>query len=167
MMRISRKCRPSSFGGNSDFRLIHYPLHLCLKSTNLQPGSSLLVDDEAEMISVTAPEPRDAELIFHLVARLAKDDPERIFCVQPMEQDQTKDLAWKNITFEAFRRASVYMAEWLMASVSTVSQPEVLAYIGPNDDRLVAFVLACIQTGNEASLEVRCAITKAKLTCFP
>jgi len=59
------------------------------------------------------------------------------------------------------------MAEWLMASVSTVSQPEVLAYIGPNDVRLVAFVLACIQSGNEASLDVRCAIKKAKLTGFP
>ncbi|KAJ5107011.1 hypothetical protein N7456_003686 [Penicillium angulare] len=75
--------------------------------------------------------------------QVAKSDPERLFCVQSVTPDLSQ--GWRDISFADVARAANRMALWIRENVTSSNQSETLAFVGTNDIRYVAFILACMK----------------------
>ncbi|CAG8935291.1 unnamed protein product [Penicillium salamii] len=88
-------------------------------------------------------------VLTQLLDEQAQETPERVYCVHPVSQDS--DQGWHHITVKQMSEA-VDRLSWWIESKLPAGEPQVLAYIGTNDLRYAAFILACMKTGHSALL---------------
>ncbi|KGO66718.1 Male sterility, NAD-binding [Penicillium italicum] len=93
----------------------------------------------------------DSSLLTHLVDKLASDTPDLLYCIHAVNSKSEKD-GWRNVTFKLLSQAVDRLSWWIDEKLSGKHGQHVLAYIGTNDLRYVAFILACMKTGNTALL---------------
>lgn len=78
-------------------------------------------------------------------------DPARLYCIQPKSSDISH--GWKNISFADMQGAVNHTVSWIQENcmASTGNQPQVLAYMGANDVRYLAFIFACMRLRHTVS----------------
>jgi acyl-coenzyme A synthetase/AMP-(fatty) acid ligase len=93
-----------------------------------------------------------SQLLPQLVDEISEQEPDRLFCIHPVFQDSID--TWRHITFKDLSNAINRVAWWIDSKLSGNDKEEqqVLAYIGTNDIRYCAFVLACMKIGHVVSL---------------
>ncbi|OJJ47403.1 hypothetical protein ASPZODRAFT_16084 [Penicilliopsis zonata CBS 506.65] len=101
------------------------------------------------MGSTTAGEMATSLAITELVDQLAENHPNLLYCVHPESQDG--DIFWREVTITMLARAINRLAWWIEDKLKH-ARGQVLAYMGSNDLRYAAFILACVKTGNRALL---------------
>lgn len=84
-------------------------------------------------------------LSYHLVDEVARDSPDLLYCIHPKFQEG--HYTWRDITFQMLAQAVDLLAWWIDEKLAGKEQ-KVLAYIGANDLRYAAFMLACMKTGH-------------------
>lgn len=91
--------------------------------------------------------------LWRITDDIAAIDPHRLFCTQPVSSDISQ--GWRDISFSDMASAANRMALWLQENVASSTQQETLAYVGTNDIRYVAFILACMKLRHKVSTEIR------------
>ncbi|EEH09810.1 ochratoxin A non-ribosomal peptide synthetase [Histoplasma capsulatum G186AR] len=77
---------------------------------------------------------------------LKENNPNQLFCIHPLSPDISQ--GWRNVTMKDLSGATDYMARWIEDNVAARSSHETLAYMGANDIRYAAFILACTKVGH-------------------
>ncbi|PLB54101.1 acetyl-CoA synthetase-like protein [Aspergillus steynii IBT 23096] len=90
---------------------------------------------------------RMGRLLSQVVDELAVSDPEFVYCIHPVSSLTVND-GWRKITFKDLATAVDRVAWWLDRQLGSKGGQQVLAYIGSNDLRYAAFVLACMKHGH-------------------
>ncbi|KAE8153644.1 hypothetical protein BDV25DRAFT_168634 [Aspergillus avenaceus] len=87
-----------------------------------------------------------------LIDQLAKRQPETLYCVHPISQD--KDEGWRRITLEQLAHTINRLAWWINSKLprGPGGGQRIIAYIGTNDLRYMAFIVACMKVGHAALL---------------
>lgn len=88
----------------------------------------------------------NGRLLTQVLDDLADRTPYSLYCIHPTTQDGNHD--WHNITMQQFARAVDRLAWWIDQKLDGQRGQQVLAYIGTNDLRYGAFILACMKTGH-------------------
>ncbi len=87
------------------------------------------------------------ELVPHIVDHLARVTPEAPYALYPVSPVSYDD-GYRTITYKDFANAINGLAWWLNKTLGKPSvEFEVLAYIGPNDIRYTALLLAAVKAG--------------------
>ncbi|KAK4191013.1 putative nrps-like enzyme protein [Podospora australis] len=89
------------------------------------------------------------DLLPHVVDRLAKDKPDAIYGLWPVSPPVPGN-GFRSITYAQLANIVNGLAWWLSKNIGSRQEDdeiEVLTYIGPNDVRLTALVLAAVKTG--------------------
>ncbi|KAJ5731173.1 NRPS-like enzyme [Penicillium malachiteum] len=79
----------------------------------------------------------------------ASRSPSSLFCIQGSNDGKSD---WHQITVQEFANAVNRLAWWIDQKTNGERKQQVLAYIGTNDLRYGAFILACMKTGHVALL---------------
>ncbi|KAJ5323083.1 NRPS-like enzyme [Penicillium brevicompactum] len=79
----------------------------------------------------------------------AYQTPDQIYCIHPVSQDS--DHGWHRISIKQMSEAVDRLSWWIQEKIPA-GEPQLLAYIGTNDLRYGAFILACMKTGHAALL---------------
>ncbi|VZH87533.1 unnamed protein product [Fusarium fujikuroi] len=89
-------------------------------------------------------------VLIDLIHEIAANDPDRAFTYTPSSSD-TRD-GWKPVTHRQLANAVDYLAHDISKTITKSSDDEVptVAYIGPNDFRYTAILLACVKAGCKA-----------------
>lgn len=80
---------------------------------------------------------------------LKENNPNQLFCIHPLSPDVSQ--GWRNVTMKDLSGATDYMARWIEDNVAARSSHETLAYMGANDIRYAAYILACTKVGHVVS----------------
>lgn len=86
-------------------------------------------------------------IITQLVDNIARHQPETLFCIHPNSQE--RGAGWFHVSYKMFACAVDRLAWWIDSKVD--GQGQTLAYMGTNDLRYAAFILACMKTGHAVS----------------
>ncbi|OTB17014.1 hypothetical protein K445DRAFT_311453 [Daldinia sp. EC12] len=86
------------------------------------------------------------DLMPHIVDRLARKKPNAIYGSWPVAPD-SYTAGYRDITYSHLANVVNGLAWWLTEQLGPSSHHEVLTYVGPNDVRFTAFILASIKTG--------------------
>ncbi|KAI1777957.1 putative NRPS-like enzyme [Hypoxylon cercidicola] len=93
------------------------------------------------------------ELLPHIVDRLARDKPDATCMRQPLDiyglwpvAPASYEAGFRKVTYAQLANIINGLAWWLVDQLGT-GQGEALTYVGPNDVRLTAFVIAAIKAG--------------------
>ncbi|PYI21028.1 acetyl-CoA synthetase-like protein [Aspergillus violaceofuscus CBS 115571] len=91
-------------------------------------------------------------LLHQVVDEVAETRPEELFCIHPVSVNSAD--GWRNISYRDLAYAVNRVAFWIDQQLGDRAKKKrhVLAYIGNNDLRYAAFILACMKTGNTALL---------------
>jgi len=90
---------------------------------------------------------RTSDLVPHIVDYLAETEPDGLFAEYPISAT-SYDEGYRSITYGAFANAINGLAHWIRHTLGPPRvENEVLAYIGPNDLRYPALVLAAVKAG--------------------
>lgn len=87
-------------------------------------------------------------LSYHILDEVARDSPDLLYCIHP--RSQGGHHTWRDITFKKLAQAVDLLAWWIDEKLTGKDQ-KLLAYIGANDLRYAAFMLACMKTGRTVS----------------
>ncbi|KAK1757157.1 putative nrps-like enzyme protein [Echria macrotheca] len=94
----------------------------------------------------------EADLIPHMVDRLAREIPDAAFCMLPVT-DESQQTSYTTVTYKHLANIVDALSWWIVRHLGhgTTGQHgdnmDVLTYVGPNDVRYPALILACIKTG--------------------
>ncbi|ODH53244.1 hypothetical protein GX48_00440 [Paracoccidioides brasiliensis] len=77
---------------------------------------------------------------------LKENNPNQLFCIHSISSDISQ--GWRKVTMKDLSGAVDYLAKWIEENVSPGSNQETLAYLGSNDIRYIAFILACMKIGH-------------------
>ncbi|KAJ6016810.1 NRPS-like enzyme [Penicillium sp. IBT 35674x] len=80
-------------------------------------------------------------LLMHVLDDLAQDSPTSLYCIHPTSQVSEND--WCHISVYQFSQAVDRLAWWIDRKLGQCKEQKVLAYVGTNDLRYGAFMLAC------------------------
>jgi acyl-CoA synthetase (AMP-forming)/AMP-acid ligase II len=95
---------------------------------------------------------RTTDLIPHVLDYLAETEPDSLFAEYPISAVSYEE-GYQSITYKAFANAVNGLAHWIRNSLGEPKhENEVLAYIGPNDLRYPALVLAAVKAGYIVSI---------------
>lgn len=88
----------------------------------------------------------------HIVDRLAKEQPEEIYGLWPVAAD-SYDAGFHAITYGQLANIVNGLAWWIVDQVGrgAAQEGDVLTYIGLNDVRLTAMILASVKAGYTVS----------------
>lgn len=86
------------------------------------------------------------ELLQHIVDRLARDRPDATYGLWPVAPASYK-AGFRKVTYAHLANIINGLAWWLVDQLGTGQKGEALTYVGPNDVRLTAFVIAAIKSG--------------------
>ncbi|KAI0147409.1 putative NRPS-like enzyme [Xylariaceae sp. FL1272] len=86
------------------------------------------------------------DLLPHIVDRLARERPDGIYGLWPVAPDSYA-AGFRTITYAQLANVVNGLAWWLVEHLGPGQRNEVLAYVGPNDVRLVALALAALKAG--------------------
>lgn len=85
-------------------------------------------------------------LLTHVLDDLAQKSPTSLYCIHPTSQ--ASDNEWCRISVYQFSQAVDRLAWWISQKLGQRKEQQVLAYIGTNDLRYGAFMLACMKLGH-------------------
>ncbi|KAJ5708202.1 NRPS-like enzyme [Penicillium malachiteum] len=88
-------------------------------------------------------------ILSHILDNQAEKSPSSLYCIHG-SNDGKRD--WHHITIQEFANAVNRLAWWIDEKSNGQRKQQVLAYIGTNDLRYGAFMLACMKTGHVALL---------------
>ncbi|PVI02245.1 acetyl-CoA synthetase-like protein [Periconia macrospinosa] len=91
------------------------------------------------------------ELLPHIIDNLATFGPNAPFAMYP-NSPLTYSDGYRTVTYKELANAVNGLAWWLDANLGPSTTFEVLAYVGPNDVRYFAFMLAAVKAGYVAFL---------------
>ncbi|KAI1744667.1 hypothetical protein F4680DRAFT_233212 [Xylaria scruposa] len=86
-----------------------------------------------------------------IVDKLAAEKPEYVYGVWPVAQN-SYSAGVQTITYAKLAKLVNHLAFWLVKQLGPNKQCEVLAYLGPNDVRFTALILAAMKTGHRMFL---------------
>lgn len=87
------------------------------------------------------------ELLPHTVDRLARENPSAPYGLWPVAQASYED-GFRTIDYGQFANLVNGLAWWIRDNIGTSQNEEkVLAYVGPNDVRFTALLLAAVKAG--------------------
>lgn len=86
------------------------------------------------------------ELFPHTVDRLAATSPDAVFGQWPIEQT-SYEAGFRTITYAQLANMVNGLAWWIVEQIGPGQSCEPLAYVGPNDVRTSALVLATVKAG--------------------
>ncbi|KAK9779538.1 putative Carrier domain-containing protein [Seiridium cardinale] len=89
---------------------------------------------------------RQRTLLPHMVDRLASDEPDSIFGMWPIAS-ASYDAGYQSVTYAELANMVNGLAQWLVDNLGPGQHGEPLAYVGPNDARIPALLLAAIKAG--------------------
>ncbi|KAH8691535.1 hypothetical protein BGW36DRAFT_388500 [Talaromyces proteolyticus] len=92
----------------------------------------------------------DSTSILRRFDAILSDDPGRLYCVHPLSADISE--GWREISFADLAGAVEHLSTWIKDNVAVGEEPATLAYMGTNDVRYVAFILACMRLGHAVLL---------------
>lgn len=100
----------------------------------------------------TTPRVRDKELWPHIVDRLAKEQPGTTYGLWPVATD-SYDAGFRAITYGQLANIVNGLAGWIVKELGPggAKEGDVLTYIGLNDVRLTAMILASVKAGYTVS----------------
>ncbi|KAI1445617.1 putative NRPS-like enzyme [Annulohypoxylon stygium] len=85
-------------------------------------------------------------LLPHIVDRLARETPDADYGLWPVAPD-SYDFGFRKVTYAQLANVVNGLAWWLIEQLGPGKDHKVLTYVGPNDVRLTALVLAAIKAG--------------------
>ncbi|KAJ5109493.1 NRPS-like enzyme [Penicillium angulare] len=91
----------------------------------------------------------EGRLLTQVLDQQALDSPSSLYCIHPSYNEKDD---WVEITIHQFSNAVNRLAWWINGNMNGKIGQQVLAYIGTNDLRYGAFVLACMKKGHTALL---------------
>ncbi|KAJ8108999.1 hypothetical protein ONZ43_g6259 [Nemania bipapillata] len=91
------------------------------------------------------------DLLPHIVDRLATQKPDGIYGLWPIAPS-SYEAGFRQITYAQLGNIVNGLARWIIDNVGMGSGEDVLAYIGPNDVRYFALVLAATKAGHVVGL---------------
>ncbi|KAL5357256.1 hypothetical protein BJX96DRAFT_162960 [Aspergillus floccosus] len=91
----------------------------------------------------------EKQLLAAKVDTLADQLPDQVYCVHPISSSPSD--GWRNITYSSLADATNFLAWWIEEKVPDKAG-QTLAYIGANDARYIALILACMKTGHPVLL---------------
>ncbi|KKZ67205.1 hypothetical protein EMCG_07103 [[Emmonsia] crescens] len=80
------------------------------------------------------------------VDHLKENNPNQLFCIHPVSSDIFQ--GWRKVSMKDLSGATDCLAKWIEENVAPSSNLETLAYMGANDIRYAAFILACTKVGH-------------------
>ncbi|KAI1460021.1 putative NRPS-like enzyme [Annulohypoxylon moriforme] len=86
------------------------------------------------------------DLLPHIVDRLARETPDAVYGLWPVAPD-SYEAGFRTVTYAKLANVINGLAWWLTREIGPGEHNEVLTYVGPNDVRLTALVLAAIKAG--------------------
>ncbi|KAI1500659.1 putative NRPS-like enzyme [Biscogniauxia marginata] len=86
------------------------------------------------------------DLLPHIVDRLARETPEAVYGLWPIAP-ASYEAGFRTVTYAQLANIINGLAWWLVERLGPGQNHEVLTYVGPNDVRLTALVLASIKAG--------------------
>lgn len=96
------------------------------------------------------------DLIPHLVDSLAQERPDAAYGLWPIASD-SYNAGFRTITYSQLANVINNLAWWIITTIGSppksaaeataANEQYVLAYIGPNDVRLTALIIACVKAG--------------------
>lgn len=86
------------------------------------------------------------DLVPNIVDRRARDHPDMLYAEYPVST-LSYDQGYRRITYGDFANAINGLASWLQENLGPGQDFEALAYIGPNDLRYPALILAAAKAG--------------------
>lgn len=84
------------------------------------------------------------------VDHLKESNPNQLFCIHPVSSDISQ--GWRKVSMKDLSGATDFLAKWIEENVAPSSNHETLAYMGANDIRYAAFILACTKVGHAVSM---------------
>lgn len=87
-----------------------------------------------------------AGLMPHLVDQKARTDPAALYLEYPIDAADYRD-GFRKISYGDFANAVNSLAWWLHETIGPSEVFETLAYVGPNDVRYPALILAAVKAG--------------------
>ncbi|KAJ5745425.1 NRPS-like enzyme [Penicillium odoratum] len=84
----------------------------------------------------------EGRVLTQVLDDLAQKSPDSLWCIHPVSQDDKYE--WRHISFQQFAQAVDRLAWWIDQKLDGQRNPKVLAYIGTNDLRYAAFILALL-----------------------
>ncbi|KAJ5622177.1 NRPS-like enzyme [Penicillium herquei] len=88
-------------------------------------------------------------LLSQILDSQAEKSPSSLYCIHGSNDGKSD---WHHITVQEFANAVNRLAWWIDQKTNGQRKQQVLAYIGTNDLRYGAFILACMKTGHVALL---------------
>ncbi|KAI9155729.1 Non-canonical non-ribosomal peptide synthetase FUB8 [Paramyrothecium foliicola] len=85
-------------------------------------------------------------LIPHAIDKIASETPDRVYGLWPVHPF-SYEAGFRTITFGDLANAVNGLSQWLETQLGRSSNHETVAYIGPNDVRFIALMVAAIKTG--------------------
>lgn len=89
-------------------------------------------------------------LLTRVLDDLSQNSPTSLYCIHPTSQVSEND--WCHISFYQFFQAVDRLAWWIDQKLGQHKEQQVLAYVGTNDLRYGAFILACMKMGHAVRL---------------
>lgn len=106
------------------------------------------------------------ELLPSMVDRLARNRPEGVYGLWPTAPS-SYDLGFRTIKYEQLANIVNGLAWWLVEQLGPAKgRHRVLAYVGPNDVRLTAMILACVKAGDVVGQFFLVYILSNSIFCF-
>lgn len=89
---------------------------------------------------------QDDDLLPNMVDRLARENPDAVYGLWPVAPT-SYDAGFRAVTYSQLANVINGLAKLLVQSLGPGQDGEALIYVGPNDVRLTALVLASIKAG--------------------
>jgi acyl-coenzyme A synthetase/AMP-(fatty) acid ligase len=93
----------------------------------------------------------DEATIPQLVTQLAHEKPQAVFGIWPVDPT-SYSAGIRTITYKQLHDITNNLTWFLMDQLGDLRPGQMMAYIGPNDVRFTALILATVNTGNGASI---------------
>ena len=92
----------------------------------------------------------------NVVDRRAVEHPEAVFGEYPLSP-QTYGHGFRSVTYKDLANVINGLAHWLKKTLGVAGSSEHLPYLGPNDVRYPALILAAVKVGHTVGLSIEIA----------
>ena len=101
-------------------------------------------------MEITRPGLVGKRLVPHVIDYLGENHPDRVFCAVPKNPSTVAD-GYGDLTFGNIAHIVNYTAWWIETTYGCSDNHETITFIGANDARYLAIIVACNKTGYKAS----------------
>lgn len=101
-------------------------------------------------MEITRPGLVGKRLMPHVIDYLGQNHPDKVFCTMPKNASTVAD-GYCNLTFSNIAHIVNYTAWWITTTYGRSDNHDTIAFIGANDVRYLAIIIACNKTGYKVS----------------